>query len=98
MSDHSQTSTTATYEVQEEIKHVEQLDVIEPIDELTEWCSPVVVVPKADGKVRICVDLSRLNQAVRREVYQMPSVEETLGSLKEGSYSPNSMLTQGSSR
>ena len=43
-----------------------------------------MVVPKADGRDRICVDLTRLNQAVRREVYQMPIVEETLGSLTEG--------------
>ena len=64
---------------------MEQLDVIEPVDEATEWCSPIVVVPKVDGKVRICVDLTRLNQAVHREVYQMPTVEETLGSLTEGS-------------
>ena len=71
--------------VQEEIKRMEQLDVIEPVDEPTEWCSPIVVVPKADGRVRICVDLTRLDQAVRREVYQMPTVEETLGSLTEGS-------------
>lgn len=72
-------------QVQEEIKRMEQLDVIEPVDEATEWCSPIVVVPKVDGRVRICVDLTRLNQAVHREVYQMPTVEETLGSLTEGS-------------
>ena len=47
--------------------------------------SPIVVVPKADGGVRTCFDLTRLNQAVCREVYQMPAVEETLGSLTEGS-------------
>ena len=35
--------------------------------------------------MRICVDLTKLNQAVRREVYHMPTVEETLGSLTEGS-------------
>ena len=64
---------------------MEQPDVIEPIDEPTEWCSLIVVVPKADGRVRICVDLTRLNQAVRQEVYQMPTVEETLGSLTKGS-------------
>ena len=64
---------------------MEQLDVIEPIDEPTEWCSPIVVVPKAHGRVRICVDLTKLNQAVRREVYQVPTVKETLGSLTEGS-------------
>ena len=71
--------------VQEEIKLMEQLDVIEPIDEPAEWCSPIVVMPKADGRVRICVDLTRLNQAVHREVCQMPTVEEPLGSLTEGS-------------
>ena len=62
-----------------------QLDVIEPVDEPTEWFSPIVVVPKANGSVRVCVDLTKLNQAVRREVYHMPTVEEALGSLTEGS-------------
>ena len=71
--------------VKEEIERMLQLDVIEPVDEPTEWRSPIVVVPKADGRVRICVDLAKLYQAVRREVYQMPTVEETLGSLTEGS-------------
>ena len=71
--------------VREEIERMLQLDVIEPVDEPMEWCSPIMVVPKADGRVRICVDLTKLNQAVRREVYQMPTVEETLGSLTEGS-------------
>ena len=64
---------------------MKQLDVIEPIDEPTEWCSPIVVVLKTYGRVRRCVDLTRLNQAVCREVYQMPTDEETLGSLTEGS-------------
>ena len=40
---------------------------------------------KADGRVRIWVDLTRLNEAFRRKVYQMPTFEETLGSLTEGS-------------
>ena len=71
--------------MQEEIKRMEQLGVIELIDEPTEWCSPIVVVPKAHGRVRICVDLTKLNKAVRREIYQMLTVEETLGCLTEGS-------------
>lgn len=71
--------------VKEEIERMLQNHVIEPVDELTECCSPVVVVAKADGRVQICVDLTKLNQAVRREVYQIPTVEESLGSLAEGS-------------
>ena len=61
------------------------LDVIEPVDEPTEWCAPIVVVPKSSGEVRVCVDLTKLNQEVKREVYPMPKVEITLSSIAEGS-------------
>ena len=43
----------------------------------------MVVVPKASGDVRICVDLTKLNESVRRERHIMPSVELTLGQLGE---------------
>ncbi|KAL1265235.1 hypothetical protein QQF64_003262 [Cirrhinus molitorella] len=41
----------------------------------------MVVVPKKSGAVRICVDLSKLNESVRREKYILPAVEQTLGML-----------------
>lgn len=71
--------------VKDELQRILQLDVIEPVDKPTDWCSPIVVVPKANGNVRLYVDLTKLNQAVPREVYQMLNFEETLGSLTEGS-------------
>ena len=71
--------------VKDELQRILQLDVIEPVDKPTDWCSPIVVVPKANGSVRQYVDLTKLNQAVPREVYQMPNFKETLGSLTEGS-------------
>ena len=55
--------------------------VIEAVDEPTDWCAPIVVVPKQSGDVRICVDLTKLNEAVRRENYILPKVESTLGSI-----------------
>ena len=67
--------------VKEEIARMENLGVIERVEQPTKWCSPIVVVPKSNGRVRICGDFVQLNRAVQREVYQMPSTEETLAKL-----------------
>ena len=46
--------------------------------------TPIVVVSKPNGDITMCVDLTKLNQVVQRELYQMPTVERTLGSFDEG--------------
>lgn len=38
-------------------------------------------MPKKTGAVRICVDITKLNELVCREKYILPSIEETLGKL-----------------
>ena len=60
---------------------MESMGVITRIDEPTEWCAGMVVVPKRSGKVRICVDLTKLNESVCRERHILPSVEQTLASF-----------------
>ena len=55
-----------------------QCAVIEEIKELTEWCAPMVAVPKKNGQNRICVDLKQLNKAVRREKYVLPTIDDIL--------------------
>ena len=67
--------------VKHEIERTASAGVIEAVDEPTDWCAPIVVVPKQSGDVRICVDLTKLNEAVRRENYIIPKVEITLGSI-----------------
>jgi hypothetical protein len=36
----------------------------------------MVAVPKQDGKMRLCLDPWELNMAIRREHYQLPTIEE----------------------
>jgi len=60
---------------------METLGVIENVEQPTEWCAGLVVVPKANGKVRICVDLRRLNESVCRERHPLPVVKQTLAQL-----------------
>jgi hypothetical protein len=41
----------------------------------------MVVAPKPNGQVGICVDLKKLNESVKRENHPLPSVEESLSKL-----------------
>ena len=52
------------------------LDIIEPVDGPSQWISPVVLIPKKNGDIRICVDMRRANQAFTRERYPIPTVDE----------------------
>ena len=55
-------------------------DIIEEVSHNpTEWVSPLVVVPKTDGDIRICVDMRRANSAIERERH--PTIEEVLHDL-----------------
>ena len=55
--------------VQKELNRMESLGVISRVDQPTPWCAGMVVVPKKNGTVRICVDLKPLNSSVQREVH-----------------------------
>ena len=61
--------------VKAELPRMEKLGVISRIDEPTEWCADMVVVPKSGGQVRICIDFTKLNMSVKRENFPLPSVE-----------------------
>lgn len=67
--------------IKEELQRMEQHGVIIPVTEPTEWCSPMVPVQKPNGKIRICVDLKRLNQNVVREKFILPTLDEILPKL-----------------
>ena len=58
-------------------------DIIEdvPPNTPTEWVSPLVVVPKPDGDIRVCVDMQRANEAIIRERHPIPTIEEVLYDL-----------------
>ena len=47
----------------------------------TDWVSSVLVVPKKDGSVRICLDPKDLNTAIKRSHYTLPTVEDVTSRL-----------------
>ncbi|UYV72487.1 hypothetical protein LAZ67_9003355 [Cordylochernes scorpioides] len=65
------------------LEELEKAGIIAQVNVATEWCAPTVIAGKPNGDIRLCVDLSRLNDHVQREVHPMPVVEHMLGQLGE---------------
>ena len=58
-----------------------ETSVISRVYQPTDWCTPMVVTPKSNGRVRVCVHLSKLNEYVKRENHPIPVVGTSLGRL-----------------
>ena len=71
------------YKVKEEIQEMERLCVTRKVNHPTEWCHPIVVVGKPNCKICICIDLTKLNLGIKKEFYQIESVEETISKLDQ---------------
>ena len=67
--------------VEKKLQELEDLDIIELVKGPTLWVSPLVAIPKANGRVRVCVDMWQANEAVTRERHPIPTLEETVQAL-----------------
>ncbi len=50
---------------------------IKPIEKAI-WLSPIVVMPKKNGKLRIYVDFRKLNVATKKDPYLLPFTDEVI--------------------
>ena len=55
-------------------------------DEMAEWCNSFVLVPKANGKVRLCLDPAQLNQALIRPINRGPTLNSMLSMFNNVKY------------
>ena len=57
---------------------LEDLGITEKFQEPPPWISPLVVVPKTNGSVCLCLDIHRVNGAVICEQHMIPKLDELL--------------------
>jgi hypothetical protein len=53
---------------------------IQFIEEAT-WLSPIVVVPKKNGKQRICINFKKLNATIKKDPYPLPFTDGMLNMI-----------------
>ena len=52
----------------------------------SDYASPIVIVRKKNGDIRMCVDYRKLNTKVRRDAFPLPRIEESLDALSNAKY------------
>ena len=70
-------------QVSEELDNLnlESQGIIQKIDGPTTWVSPLVIIPKKNGSVRVCVDMRMPNKAILRERHPSPTVDDLVHNL-----------------
>ena len=67
--------------IEEELQKLLDAGFIYPISD-SEWVSPLVFVPKKNGKWRICVDYRELNKATKKDHFPLPFIDQALAGKK----------------
>ena len=72
--------------VKQTLDNMEKQGVIRKLgpNEISQYLSPIVAIPKSNGKVRVCVDYTELNKNVMRPKYELPTVDDTLAKIGQG--------------
>ena len=66
--------------VKEELQKLLNANFIYPIFD-SKWASPLVIVPKKNGKWRVSVDYRELNKATQKDHFPLPFIDQVLDTL-----------------
>jgi hypothetical protein len=66
--------------LKEELQKFLNPGFIYPISD-SEWVSLLIIVPKKNGKWRVCIDYRALNKATQKDHFPLPFIDQVLDSL-----------------
>jgi hypothetical protein len=64
--------------VEKKLDELERQGIIEKVKGPAKWASPLVVVPKPNGDIRMCTDMRKANEAIVRGKFPIPTVDDIL--------------------
>lgn len=66
------------------VKDLLKENIIRPSE--SPWCAPIVVVPKKDGSIRLCVDYRMLNKITTKAIFPLPDAQSIYDCLSGSQY------------
>ena len=60
---------------------MEKLDIVEQVSGPTKFQSLIVVVPKTNDDIRVCVDMRLANESIEQKRFSIPTVDEILADM-----------------
>lgn len=70
--------------IENRLDHLEREGIVQKVTH-SEWATPIVAVPKPDGRVRVCGDFKvTVNQALSVDQYPLPKADDLLATLAGG--------------
>lgn len=79
--------------LKKEVDLMLSLGIIRPSK--SEWCNPVVLVPKKDGSIRFCIDFRYLNSVSKFDSYPTPRIDDLIKCLGKAKYLTMIALCKG---
>lgn len=77
-------SPTKQRALEDELERMLQLGVVTHSN--SSWNSPVVMVEKPNGDLRLCLDSRKLNAISKQDAYPLPYISDILDQLKDAKY------------
>ncbi len=70
--------------LKEEIDKLQKAEAIEP--SISPFASPVILVRKKDGTMRLCIDFKKLNAITKQNAHPLPRIEDIFDTLSGSKY------------
>ncbi|XP_057296211.1 uncharacterized protein K02A2.6-like [Hydractinia symbiolongicarpus] len=67
--------------IKEKLESMEKDGLKCKVDSPQEWLSNIVVTPKSNGDIRICLDAREINKAIVRQKYLIPTVDSLIDEI-----------------
>lgn len=68
-------------DLRKKLDEMEQKQIIKKVNDPTDWVNSLVIAKKKNGDLRLCVDPTKLNEAIRREHFPIPTAESIAAKL-----------------